>query len=162
MTLGQLIDKVNAFAPHQARILSALATMDKQVADFKAKEQTKFNETFGTLSADTEAEGSDIAKIIMAHKEWFQKPRAQKTSLAEFGLRKSPDSVKITDSEEVVAYSDKNGYELYADQPVISKDAVLRLFKEGEDVPGAKLQQGEKAFVKIKMDNLDAELNSEK
>lgn len=159
ITLGQLIDKVNAFAPHQAKILVAKAIMDKRVADFKKKNQDSFNKAFGTLIADTEAEASSIATIIMAHKEWFQKPRAQKTPLADFGLRKSPDSVKITDSEKVIAYSDEEGEELYDNQPVISKDAVLRLLKEGLEIPGATLQGGEKAFIKIKMDNLDAELN---
>ena len=162
MTLGQLIDKVNAFAPHQARILAAKADMDKRIANFKAKEQAKFEKEFGTLAADTEAEESNIAKIIIAHKEWFKNPRTQKTPLADFGLRKSPDSVKIIDGKNIIEYSDKNGLDLYENQPVISKDALLRLLKEKKDIPGAKLQGGEKAFVKIKMDNLEAELNSDK
>ncbi|MDD5484225.1 MAG: hypothetical protein PHP98_11350, partial [Kiritimatiellae bacterium] len=67
-------------------------------------------------------------------------------------------SVKITDSEKIIAYSDENGHELYADQPVISIAAVLRLLKEGEDIPGAALQGGEKAFIKVRMDCLESEL----
>jgi phage host-nuclease inhibitor protein Gam len=162
MTLGQLIDMVNDFAPRRAKILAALAEMDQRIADFKAREQAKFDELLGTMAADTDTEEREIAMIIMAHKEWFDKPRAQKTAVAEFGLRKSPDSVKISDNEAVIAYSDKNGLELYANQPVISKDAVLRMLKEGKNVPGASLQGGEKAFVKVKMDNLDLELNPTK
>lgn len=158
MSLGQLIDRVNAFAPHRAKVIAAKAAMDERIAVFTAREQEKFNEAFGTLDAETQTEERAIAVIIMAHKEWFEKPRAQKTTVAEFGLRKSPDSVKITDSEKVIAYSDENGHELYADQPVISIAAVLRLLKEGVDIPGAALQGGEKAFIKVRMDCLEAEL----
>ena len=162
ITLGQLIDKVDAFAPRQAKILAAKAAMDERIADFKSREEAKFDKVYGTLVTDTAAEESDIAKIIMAHKDWFKKPRSKKTLLAEFGLRKNPDSVKITDNEKVIAYSDENGLKLYADEPVISKDAVMKLLKENEDIPGAKLQHGEKAFIKIIMQNLETELNSNK
>lgn len=158
MTLGQLIDKVNAFAPRRIKVLAAKAAMDKRIADIAEKEQQKFDAEFGTLKADTDLEEREIALIIMSHRDWFQKPRAQKTANCEFGLRKSPVSVKITDETALIEWADRAGIPLYEKQPVILKDAVMSELAAGTAIPGAEMVSGERAFVKVKTDNLDAEL----
>ncbi len=158
ITLGQLIDKVNAFAPRRVKVLAAKAAMDKKNAELTAREQERFDAEFGTLKADTDLEEKEFAMVIMSHKDWFQKPRAQKTANAEFGLRKSPDSVKITDDTALIEWADRNGICLYEKQPVILKDAVMSELAAGTEIPGAELISGERAFVKVKTDNLDAEM----
>ncbi len=158
LTLGQLVDKVNAFAPRRIKVLAAKAAMDKRIADFAAKEQERFDADFGTLKADTDLEEKEIAMIIINHKDWFQKPRAQKTANCEFGLRKSPDSVKLTNEQALIEWADRNGIPLYEKLPVINKDAVMSELATGTAIPGAEIVSGERAFVKVKTDNLDAEM----
>ena len=158
ITLGQLIDKVNLFAPRRVKVLAAKAAMDKKIAELTAREQERFDAEFGTLKADTDLEEKEIAMVIMSHKDWFQKPRAQKTSNAEFGLRKSPESVKITNEQALIEWADAHDIPLYERLPVIIKDAVMFTLATGTEIPGAELISGERAFVKVKTDNLDAEM----
>ncbi len=72
ITLGQLIDKVNAFAPRRVKVLAAKAAMDKKNAELTAREQERFDAEFGTLKADTDLEEKEFAMVIMSHKDWFQ------------------------------------------------------------------------------------------
>lgn len=157
ITLGQLMDKVNLFAPQRVKVLAAKAAMDKRISEFTAKEQIKFDADFGPLKTDTDAEEQDIAQIIMAHTEWFIKPRSIKTGNAEFGLRKSPDSAKIKDEAAVIKWADEHKIKLYENNPKIDKDAVLAELKKKTEIPGAELSGGERAFITVKTDNLDAE-----
>jgi phage host-nuclease inhibitor protein Gam len=158
MTLGQLMDKVNLFAPRRVKVLAAKAAMDKRIAEYTAREQIKFDQDFGTLKIDTDLEEKEIALIIINHKEWFDRPRTQKTANCEFGLRKSPDSVKINDAEAIIQWSDDNQIKLYDLCPTINKDAVAAAIVDGNVIPGAELISGERAFVKVKTDNLDNEM----
>jgi len=98
-----------------------------------------------------------LTALILAHPEWFRKPRKHRTPFGTFGLEKAT-RMQIDDAETLVAWALENGHDdcvRTSHRP--DKAGIGQRLADGQDVPGVALLTGDIAKYQIDRTLLDEE-----
>ena len=128
----------------ETRLLAKAAAVEKKIGDLKAKLAEETAEDNALL----EQLRKNLTAYIGANPERFASPRQRKTEFGKYGLRTASKLV-ISDGEAVVAFSDKEGLDLYDLVKTPVKERITAAIRDGYDVPGAAILGGELATYNV-------------
>jgi len=90
-----------------------------------------------------------LTTFVLGHPELFRRPRMHRTPFGRFGLSSSTRCV-IEDAEALIAHAKEAGYpDLFEVREKPIKKAVSARLRQGETLPGARLDPGENAKYEI-------------
>jgi len=119
------------------------AIYEKKCAAIKSE----YEEKAAPITGIIKDKAAELEAYINANPERFQKPRARKTLFGSYGLR-SVSGLEITDELTVIQVARRRGLPLYTEVTKIDKKAIENAINAGEDIPGAQIVSGERAFFK--------------
>ena len=136
----------------ECRIAQAKAKFEDQIARRKAAYEAEIADD----AAERDGAARVLAAIILANKDAFAKPRSRKTDFGRFGLRDVSD-VQVTAQDELTDWALTNGhFDVVQVRRIIVKKAVRKRIEDGQTVPGAFVERGERAFYKVDKALLEA------
>lgn len=121
----------------ETRLLAKAAAVEKKIGDLKAKLAAETADDNATLEQLRER----LTAYIESNPERFASPRQRKTDFGKYGLRTASKLV-ISDGEAVVAFSDREGLDLYDLVKTPVKERITAAIRDGYDVPGAAILGG--------------------
>lgn len=135
----------------QIRIVREEATQEAAIA--RAKSRCADN-TATDRAAVADAE-KQLTALILAHPEWFRRPRKHRTPFGTFGLEKAT-RIEIEDAGKLIAWAQKHGYaDCVRTTHRPEKPAIRERIEAGETVPGATLLTGDIAKYQVDRTLLD-------
>ena len=138
----------------QLRMIAETARMDARIAEMKARLADK---TADDAAVVAELEPQVIA-YLLAHKHELceQRRKTLESAIAKCGFRKCSDVV-LEDPRTVLQYAMDAGYTdlVRQPEPKISKPAVRKRLRAGEDIPGARIDADYEPFVQPQKTLLD-------
>ena len=119
----------------KAQIEKEEAALKKRLADATAA----FKDKTVNLFLAKEALEKELTAYIIANPERFEKPKKHPVGvIGTYGITTDKAYVVIQDKEEIIDYAIYNGYDdIIRTERTPDKDAILRRFNSGEDIPGA-------------------------
>jgi len=142
-----------------AALAQAEITIAKHQAQAEAKiaaVKTAHEAAVAGLVAERDALAGDLSQFILANPDAFVRPRAVKTDFGRFG-RRDVSNVEILDVEKLIAWAAMQGVDnavKVTRTPV--KATIGAMLRDGVQVPGAALREGEEAFYSVDRALLDA------
>ena len=120
------------------RIIAETARLDARIAEMKAKLADKTSED----SAIVDELEPQVVAYLLTNKQSIceQRRKTFQTALSKVGFRKCSDVV-IEDASAALDYAMENGYsDLFSrPEPRLSKTAIRKRIRKGEDIPGARI-----------------------
>lgn len=119
----------------KAQIEKEEAALKKRLAEATAAFQKKTTNLFRAK----ESLEKELTAYIIANPERFEKPKKHPVgAIGTYGITADKAYVVIQDKEEIIDYALINDYDdIIRTERTPDKDAILRRFNSGEDIPGA-------------------------
>jgi phage host-nuclease inhibitor protein Gam len=130
----------------------------KANARYEAKVKAVKDEYEAAVAADRaalETAKTQLGAWIEANRDEFKRPRARTNAYGKYGLR-TVSNLRITDGEALENELCKREYsDCIKLEFILVKPAIKKRLQEGEALPGAELEQGERAFCEVAKALLD-------
>jgi len=141
------------------RVFAEIARAEIALAKARAQAESKIATIKKNLESECEPVERELAGnraslslYIETHPEQFEKPRKRKTSWGHYGLQKA-SRVEIFDPVAAIEYSIK--HVLGCTKTVLDLPAARKLVKDGQEIAGCELCEGDIAHYTVAKSLLD-------
>jgi len=143
--------------------LQELATVECRLEKARVRHEARVNQIKADYETATEADAAlrkrladEIDAVIRANPDAFVRPRARKTDFGEYGMRKMPPKLDITDEGRLQEWIAAHGRDdLIEVVRKLDRKAILTEVCTVGALPGAERVDGDRAYVKVAKALLD-------